>query len=198
MSTPAAHLHLVASNEPESARESVAREFRSTMIEHLRAHTDGTNVNPDTLLTTDYLNHFHEIVMLLELAPSAPDQFIPELTEWRRKSYEEHFTHSGFRDKKLAVAAYRNAPEETRAAFDSAIDALEREIAKLLKQARDKFGARDLEGLNALCAEAAPRLRALTEAAAAIANGDEQPARPGKNKPDKTQSVQDEIDALFG
>ena len=39
------------------------------------ASAQGTNIDPQTLLATDYLNHFNEIVMLLELIPDMPECF---------------------------------------------------------------------------------------------------------------------------
>src|SRR3546814_6668569 len=33
----------------------------------------GKNINQNTLLATDYLNHFNEIIMLLEMLPSMPE-----------------------------------------------------------------------------------------------------------------------------
>ena len=69
------------------------------MTEHLRAHTDGTNVNAKTLLATDYLNTYNEVVMLLEMLPDAPNELVTDLECWRAKSYREHFQSSGFRDR---------------------------------------------------------------------------------------------------
>ena len=71
MSKSPVKLRVVASNDDDFARENLARAFKNSMTEHLRAHTKGTNVNEETLLTTDYLNHFNEIIMLLEIVPSA-------------------------------------------------------------------------------------------------------------------------------
>ena len=33
----------------------------------------GTNINVNTLLATDYLNHFNEVIMLIEMLPDMPD-----------------------------------------------------------------------------------------------------------------------------
>jgi hypothetical protein len=33
----------------------------------------GANINPTTWLATDYLNHFNEAIMLLEMLPCAPE-----------------------------------------------------------------------------------------------------------------------------
>ena len=39
----------------------------------LRERARGSNVNDQTLLATDYLNHFNEVVMLLEMLPDMPE-----------------------------------------------------------------------------------------------------------------------------
>ena len=48
------------------SREDIVSAFRSAMIGHFRSHIPGTNINESTLLASDYLNHFHKLVMLLE------------------------------------------------------------------------------------------------------------------------------------
>lgn len=169
------------------------------MMEHLRAHTDGTNVNPATLLTTDYLNHFNEIIMLLELVPSAPSQFTAELTEWQHESYEEHFTHSGFRDKELAIAGYRNAPEDVRRAFDSSVADLEQEMVMMLQQVQGKIDSGDTEALTKLCSDGIPRLQELVQITAGIVNGDlpdQSGAEPNGGGAAK-HDAQSAVDALF-
>jgi hypothetical protein len=40
------------------------------------------NINPVTGLATDYLNHFNEAIMMLELAPEMPD-CMEDLSAWR-------------------------------------------------------------------------------------------------------------------
>lgn len=170
------------------------------MTEHLRAHTDGTNVNRETLLTTDYLNHFNEIIMLLELVPSAPAQFASELAEWEHESYEEHFTHSGFRDKELAIICYRNAPEDVRRAFDSSVADLEQEMVLLLHQVQDMINTGDTQGLTSLCTGSVPRLQELVQIAAGIVNGalpgNDLNAEDGKAASSMT-ATQSDVDALF-
>jgi len=193
-------LRIVASNDHNSARENLAKTFKNTMTDHLRAHTEGTNVNSSTLLTTDYLNHFNEIIMLLELVPSAPSQFAAELAEWQHESYEEHFTHSGFRDKELAIVCYRNAPEDIRRAFDSSVADLEQEMVLLLQDVQKKVSSGDTEGLTGLCNESVPRLQDLVQITAGIVNGaipcgEETPSNDDDRK-DMT-ATQSDVDALF-
>lgn len=200
MSNSPVQLRVVASNHHDFARENLAKAFKNSMMEHLRAHTDGTNVNPVTLLTNDYLNHFNEIIMLLEILPSAPSQFASELAEWEHESYEEHFEHSGFRDKELAIAGYRHAPEEVRRAFDSSVADMEQEMVMLLQQVQKKIDNGDTEGLTRLCTEATPRLQDLIQITAGIVNGSvsaESDSADGKDAAAEQQDTQSAADALF-
>ena len=192
MSKSSVQLRVVASKDYDSSREKLASAFKNSMIEHLRAHMEGTNINPETLLTTDYLNHFNEIIMLLELVPGAPTQFAAELAEWEHQSYEEHFTHSGFRDKELAIAGYRNAPEDICHDFDSSVADLEQEMVMLLQQVQEKINAGDTKALSTLCNEAVPHLQNLVQITYGIVNGSQAGMREAE-----TASAQSEIDALF-
>ena len=78
-------------------------------IAAFRREAASHNVNDETLLATDYLNHFNEIAMILELLVDCPD-CIDEAKEWRPKTYEEHFNDSGFSAKEFVIAAYTHAP----------------------------------------------------------------------------------------
>ena len=60
--------------------------------EQLRA----ANINPRTGLATDYLNHFNEAIMLLEMVPDMPECAEDFLT-WTPRSYAEHFWASNFK-----------------------------------------------------------------------------------------------------
>src|SRR5690348_6148442 len=69
---------------------------------------DGTNIKPATGLATDYLNHFNEAIMLLEMLTSAAE-CKEDLLAWRPMSYREHFAASKFKHRDLAIAAYETA-----------------------------------------------------------------------------------------
>jgi len=178
------------------SREDIVSAFRSAMIGHFRSHIPGTNINESTLLASDYLNHFHELVMLFEAISSDPQDFSDDLMSWRPLTYEEHFAESGFRDKNLAIAAYRRAPPKIRARFDDAVAHLHGEAVTLVAEV-----AANLTGssgtLNATCEQAVHRLRLLIDEANAIANGE---ALPDRTDPDTLGDVggQAAIDALFG
>ncbi|MSO72969.1 MAG: hypothetical protein EXQ84_05100 [Rhodospirillaceae bacterium] len=64
-----------------------------------------TLINPDSLLATDYLNHFNEVVMLIGMLPDMPDM-LPDCEAWKPKSYPEHFLNAGLTYGALAAEAY--------------------------------------------------------------------------------------------
>ncbi len=182
--------------EENVSRDDIVAAFRSAMIGHFRSHIPGTNINEATLIASDYLNHFHELVMLLEAVSSQPDDFSQDLLSWRPLTYEEHFSESGFRDKNLAIAAYRRAPTRIRARFDEAVARLHGEALTLVAEVAGELGAGNGD-LYRLCGDAATRLRLLIDEANAIANGD---ALPERNESEQAGDVggQAAIDALFG
>lgn len=75
------------------------------------------NINPRTGLATDYLNHFNEAVMLLEMIPDIPE-CAEDFLAWTPLSYADHFCASNFKDRDLAIEAYESAETRVRAEFD--------------------------------------------------------------------------------
>ena len=84
----------------------------------LAAELLAANINPKTGLATDYLNHFNEAIMLLEMIPDMPD-CAEDFLGWQPLSYSEHFTASHFKARDLAISAYDSADPAVRDEFDS-------------------------------------------------------------------------------
>jgi hypothetical protein len=76
------------------------------------------NINPRTGLATDYLNHFNEAIMLLEMIPDMPE-CAEDFLGWQPRSYREHFTASHFKARELAIEAYDSADVQVRVEFDN-------------------------------------------------------------------------------
>jgi hypothetical protein len=76
------------------------------------------NINPRTGLATDYLNHFNEAIMLLEMIPDMPECAEDFLT-WSPLTYAEHFWASNFKARDLAIEAYELADPKIRTQFDN-------------------------------------------------------------------------------
>src|ERR1700689_5262459 len=81
------------------------------------------NINPRTGLATDYLNHFNEAIMLLEMIPDMPE-CAEEFLGWQPLSYREHFTASHFKARELAIEAYDSADTGIRTEFDNITSAM--------------------------------------------------------------------------
>jgi hypothetical protein len=81
------------------------------------------NINPRTGLATDYLNHFNEAIMLLEMIPDMPE-CAEDFLDWQPLSYAEHFTASHFKARDLAIEAYDSADAGVRAEFDNVTSAM--------------------------------------------------------------------------
>jgi hypothetical protein len=105
-----------ASNPARSASQPSLDEARAAQ---LRA----ANINPRTGLATDYLNHFNEAIMLLEMVPDMPE-CAEDFLGWQPLSYAEHFTASNFKARDLAISAYESADAAIRTAFDNTTHAM--------------------------------------------------------------------------
>src|SRR5271170_4604192 len=89
-----------------------------SMQEARAAELRAANINPRTGLATDYLNHFNEAIMLLEMIPDMPD-CAEDFLIWQPLSYREHSPASNFRARELAIAAYDSADPAIRGEFDA-------------------------------------------------------------------------------
>lgn len=81
------------------------------------------NINPHTGLATDYLNHFNEAIMLLEMIPDMPE-CAEDFLDWRPLTYREHFEASNLKARELAIEAYEQAEAALKAEFDRVIGAM--------------------------------------------------------------------------
>jgi hypothetical protein len=136
------------------------------------ARAEGTNLSPQTLLATDYLNHFNEIVMLLEMIPDMPDCF-EDVQAWQPKTYQQHFLDSQFHDRALAVEAYDHVPRCYRQPFEEVIGQIDRLIAGAVGHIPGLLGQGDGAELRLFCSATSHQLQGLMDIASAIIHGSE-------------------------
>ncbi len=132
----------------------------------------GTNINEQTLLATDYLNHFNEIIMTLEMIPDMPE-LLEEATAWRPKTYQEHFRDSTVADKDLAVEAYEYAPERFRRPFEETIDQMSRLVGNCIARIEVGLAAGDMELVRVNAMATSRLLQRLMDHASANIHGSE-------------------------
>jgi hypothetical protein len=82
-------------------------------------------------LSTDYLNHYGEALMLMEMAGEDPS-LVGELRHWRPITYREHFMGSQLRIAASALDAYEALDETARRAFESLCSAMNRLVETVL------------------------------------------------------------------
>ena len=126
------------------------------------------NINPQTGLATDYLNHFNEAIMLLEMVGDCPE-CLADIRRWQPMSYREHFLESHFQGRDLAIAAYAGADPAARACLDN----LAASMTTVIEATRATMTA-DLPAQAAadLAARAALWLKQLVARAGAVINGE--------------------------
>jgi hypothetical protein len=169
----------------------------------LRRAVRGSNINEETLLATDYLNHFNEAIMLLELVTDMPE-LIDEVKAWRPKTYQQHFHDSGLSIGDLAIEAYKAAPLRYRRPFDATVE--EANLALLAGVEEVEHVLRD--GNTAIVGEVISTVVATVQScndrAGAIINAStpnpadvEQPSQQESMTDAGSVLDQDDIDALF-
>lgn len=147
------------------------------------------NINPSTGLATDYLNHFNEVVMLLEMLPAMPDCAM-DVLEWEPKDYEQHFESSTFTDKQLAILAYKAAPDDLRKALEACIRECDRAVVYMQSKLRD---AEDIKLIADEVADfATNQIKPIISRASGVIHG--VTTQPERGEGDEAQA---EIDALF-
>ena len=145
----------------------------------------GTNLDPVTLLATDYLNHFNEIVMLLEMVPDMPE-ILQDAQEWQPKTYTAHFETSTIADKDLAIEAYPHVPSEFKVPFEETVQLIDILIVATVQQLDEKLKAGEADLAREIAVERSRNIQRLMDAASAIMHG-------------ATETLaQDEIDHFMG
>lgn len=169
-----------------------------TALEHAEGLTSerlaAANINPVSRLATDYLNHFNEVIMLLEMLPQMPE-CVDDILDWRPCSYRSHFEASGFKDRDLAILAYETAPPDTRTRFDATIEEIDRFVTDAQRQLA-AGNSSDTELHEHMVMLVAIELRPLISRASAIVNGAETTA-PLAAEP-VCPNAQAAVDELFG
>lgn len=148
-------------------------EQRKIAFREFQSRVTGTNINEQTLLATDYLNHFNEITMMLEMVPAMPE-IMEEVLEWKPKTYQEHFRDSSFSDKDLAVEAYGYAPTKYRRPFENTIVQMSRLVTTCVKKINKDLAAGNPALVEVTVQNTTRILQKLIDSASANIHGSEQ------------------------
>jgi hypothetical protein len=155
----------LAASEPAQSDRPIPRQ--AGRDEARAAQLRAANINPRTGLATDYLNHFNEAIMLLEMIPDMPE-CAEDFLAWRPLSYREHFMASNFKARELAIEAYDSADAVIRAEFENittAMTSILTAVGSAMREARqDKTRAK-------LAGQATGWVKPLVALAGGVING---------------------------
>lgn len=155
------------------------------------AELAAANIHPDTRLATDYLNHFNEVVMLIDMLPMMPD-CAPDVVTWAPASYVDHFFHSHFKGRDLAIRAYATVDSERRAVLERTIDTVSQAIGDIQRMIRE--APMDCLPVDAIQDVAEMRIKPALAHAMGLING----AAVRDMITEETGDAQSAVDALFG
>ena len=130
----------------------------------------GSNIDEKTLLATDYLNHFNEIVMLLEMVADMPE-ILEDVKAWQPKSYKDHFAASTIAEKDLAIEAYDFVPAVYREPFEQTIEQINNSIASTVERLEKILADGEMELLQANAQSHSRLIQRLMDTASAVIHG---------------------------
>jgi hypothetical protein len=136
----------------------------------LRGRLANTPIHPKSLLATDYLNHFNEPAMLLDILADCPES-IEDLAAWKPLNYADHFRASGLSYSALAVEAYRLAPVQFRVGFELVVAEMNALVTSAIRRAAEAIETNDASVFTKI-KEDAQRLQALVAEAGGIVRGE--------------------------
>jgi len=168
---------------------------RDTVREEIRLR--GCNINPESLLATDYLNHFNEIIMLLDLAAEMPDCF-EDAAAWQPLSYREHFLGSNLAYRELAIEAHEHCPEDIRECFDGTVRELDERLMDGIEQCLTLLETQGADPFRLACRTLASDTRGYIDRLSAIIHGTDGHVPPHSGLESETlEDAQHTIDSLF-
>jgi hypothetical protein len=160
----------------------------AAMLDQYRLLVRNTTIDDRTLLSTDYFNHFNEVIMLLSMVGDMPDM-LDEIVAWAPRTYKQHFEASGLAFAPLAIEAYDHVPPEYREPFDEVVNEMNSLIVEAVATLSPMRDDPDMLGFTA--ADYWQRLQALVDRGSAIVH-----ASIADSNPEATMD-QSEIDDLF-
>jgi hypothetical protein len=123
-------------------------------------------VSPASGMANDYLNHFNEVLLMIENLPVLLPEMVDELVAWKPVSYRDYFELSNLPGSAEALAIYDNLDEDFRKEAEIMIGLLDRiilESVSIITSHRRPDGTIEARDIEEVCAKLADALRAVLE-----------------------------------
>lgn len=154
------------------------------LYEEYRKKVEGTNIDPRSLLSTDYFNHFNTVIMLLGMLPEMPE-LLDEIDQWKFITYCQHFEASGLDFAPLAIECYGQVPLKVRTKFERKMEEINNFVEASRLGLRQLLTSGDMDRFNDLARRTSRTMQAMVDDGGAIVHGSD------------ASSDQDAIDELF-
>ncbi|MDB5508977.1 MAG: uncharacterized protein JWL93_1446 [Hyphomicrobiales bacterium] len=147
-------------------------------------------VNPLTGLANDYLNHFNELVMIIEQLPAMPD-LAGDLLAWRPVSYDDYFAVSPLPGRHAARKAYDQLDNTTRRKLEDLVAELDRLATGGVAAIRRHLKVDNHhDDLAAVCEKTSAGLRAILDRVSHLINvGTDQVSEQAQQRADRLLAV---------
>jgi len=105
---------------------------------------ENPHIGSQSYLSSDYLNLFTEIVILLEEVTDYPE-YMDDIRDWKARSYCDHFRASSLPFSDLAIWAYEHAPSDNLERFNDLVDIAIELIVECQEKVEIAIKARSLD-----------------------------------------------------
>jgi hypothetical protein len=132
-------------------------------------------VNSASGIANDFLNHFNEVLLLIENLPVLLPEMLDDLLRWRAQTYVEYFEKSNLPGSAKTLETYRSIDPDFRQLFEARVAALNlmaEEYIDVICDHRKPDGSIVPEEIEDYCEKMAPKFRsALAELAEMVNHG---------------------------
>jgi hypothetical protein len=160
---------------PSEGTDSGDKQVEQATLDHdaSLAERAAQLVNPKSGIANDFLNHFNEILLLIENLPLLLPEMVDELLQWRAKTYREYFQNSNLPGSSAALEIYGNLDPEFRRDFEmmvARLNLMALEDIHYIKEHRGPNGEIDPDNVSEFCETASAEFREALERAANMVN----------------------------
>lgn len=130
-------------------------------------------VNPASGVANDYMNHFNEILLMIENLPALLPEMVDELISWSPVSYRAYFERSPLPGSAETLEIYDTLDEDFRRDFESMIELLDKivmESISIIAAHRREDGTIEASEVDETCAKLSAQLRVVLDRTADLVN----------------------------
>lgn len=133
----------------------------------------GTLVNSASGIANDYLNHFNEVLLMIENLPILLPDMVDDLLQWKPVSYTEYFLNSNLPASAETLRIYNTLDKDIRTDFESMVEMLDGIVMgsiDVVMAHRLPDGSIEPEAIGETCEQCAAELRAVLDRTADLIN----------------------------